>query len=283
MKTEFGLRARVHEDDRAARAAERAIDFRHRLQRHVPAPGQSRLGHQDADIGSRPATAPNDHRFLREPGAQPAREPGWIGHRRRQSDPQRPRRQRREAREAEREEIAALAALERVQLVDDDGTQARELGPGGGIGEHQRQRFRGRQQDLWRAIALARAARRRRVAGARLRTHRQPKLGYRDLEIAPDVHGERLERRDVERMQPLGRPRGEIDQARQEARERLAATGRRDQQGGSPRRSRRDDRQLVRMRGPTTPREPIGEQGRQGRGVGGWLHGARTKMPLHIG
>jgi hypothetical protein len=39
----------------------------------------------------------------------------------------------------------------------------------------------------------------------------------------------------------------------------------------------------VRMRGPTTPREPIGEQGRQGRGVGGWLHGARIKVLLHIG
>ena len=53
-----------------------------------------------------------------------------------------------------------------------------------------------------RIAALALALRGRRVAGARLDADRQPHLRNRRFEIARDVDGERLERRDVERVQP---------------------------------------------------------------------------------
>src|SRR3546814_9548642 len=49
-------------------------------------------------------------------------------------------------------------------------------------------------------------------------------------EIALDVGGERLERRDIEGMEPVRGIRSEIDKARQKARERLARAGCRDEQ-----------------------------------------------------
>ena len=58
------------------------------------------------------------------------------------------------------------------------------------------------EQDVRRVAALALALRGRRVAGAGLDADRQAHLGDRRLEVARDVDRERLERRDVERVQP---------------------------------------------------------------------------------
>ena len=73
----------------------------------------------------------------------------------------------------------------------------------GRIGRSQQQRdlLRRGQQNLRRIAALALALRSRRVAGARLDADRQPHFGDRRFQIARDIDGERLERRNVERVQ----------------------------------------------------------------------------------
>ena len=113
-------------------------------------------------------------------------------------------------------------------------------------GEQQRELLGRREQDVGRIAALALALRGRRIAGAGLDPDRQPHLGDRLLEIARDVDRERLQRRDVERVQAACPARAcvpggaavdgasrQLDQRRQEAGERLAGAGRRDQQGGA--------------------------------------------------
>ena len=53
------------------------------------------------------------------------------------------------------------------------------------------------------------------------------------MQIALDIDRQRFERRDIERVQPLGRLLGQLADRRQEARQRLAGAGRRDQQRAS--------------------------------------------------
>ncbi len=90
----------------------------------------------------------------------------------------------------------------------------------------------------------------------------RPHLGDRGAEVAADVGGQRLQRRDVEGVQPRRRGGAERDQARQEARQRLAAAGRGDQQrrriAGAV-----DEVELVGVRCPAPAREPGVERGRQ--------------------
>ena len=180
-----------------------------------------------------------------------------LGHRRRQADAGEIRRQAKQPRQTEREQIAALRGHQRMQLVEDDALERAEQIRRVGGREQQRQLLRRGQQDFRRIAALALALRARRIAGARLDADRQPHLGDRRFQIARDIDGERLERRDVERVQPAlaahvaaggdaafrrcslfaavdARRRSsratQLHQARQKARQRLAAAGRRDQQ-----------------------------------------------------
>ena len=93
-----------------------------------------------------------------------------------------------------------------MQFVEDHALErAEQIGRVGG-GEQQRQLLRRRQQDLRRIAPLPLALGDRRVAGARLDADRQPHLGDGRFEVARDVDRERLQRRDVERMQPALAP-----------------------------------------------------------------------------
>ena len=190
-----------------------------------------------------------------------------IGDRGRQADEAHVRCQRGDARQAKRQVMAALAGGERVQLVDDQAFQAGEELRRIGIGQQQRQRFRRGHQQVRRALALAQAAALRRVAGAAFGTHRQLHLRDRHLEIAADVGGQCLERRDVERVQlalallvgkvlAVAAALRELDQGRHEARQRLAAAGRRDQQRALALLRQFDQGELVRPRRPAATFEP---------------------------
>ena len=79
-----------------------------------------------------------------------------------------------------------------------------------GAGAEQRELLRRGEQDVGRIVALALALRRRRVAGAGLDADGQAHLGDRALQVALDVDRERLQRRDVERVQTLADVRGEV-------------------------------------------------------------------------
>ena len=83
-----------------------------------------------------------------------------------------------------------------------------------------------------------------------------------------NVDGERLQRRDVERVQsapgPVGAPAlGNVDQRGQETRQRLAGAGRRDQESVSPGLRRAHERALVRAHEPAARRKPAFEPGRK--------------------
>jgi hypothetical protein len=102
-------------------------------------------------------------------------------------------------------------------------------------GEQQSQLLGRRQEDVGRIDPLALALRHRGVARSRLDAHAEPEIGDRAAEVTLDVDGQRLQRRDVERVE--ARPRaiasarpGEIDQRRQKAGESLAGAGRRDEE-----------------------------------------------------
>src|SRR5262245_11701024 len=138
----------------------------------------------------------------------------------------------------------------------------------------------------------------RRVAVAGLYPDRQRHLGDRRFEVARDVDRQRLERRDIERVQPalaakvaaggdelagLRLPRGtsawaangfvELHQARQEARQRLAGAGRRDQQHRAAGTRLGEQLELVLAWRPAAARKPAGKRFRQrSSGVERQLH-----------
>jgi len=155
-----------------------------------------------------------------------------------------------------------------MQLVDNDGLEVAELRRRVGIGQQQGEALRRRQQNVGWFAALALTFRLRRVAGAGLQGHRQVHLGNRRFEIAVNVDRQRLQRRDVERVEAsLTGGLGNLDQGRQEAGQRLAAAGGRDQQSVAPGACRRHHLHLVRMRGPMAVGEPIPED--RGQSVSG--------------
>ena len=205
VEQHLGLRARVDEDQRHAvrldrlrrsRAAHSAPSARPRAARRSSRGWRCRRG----------APSPRHH-DLGEPRRGLALMRHEIGgklgrprHGRRQADGGEPGRQRAEPRQIERQQIAALARGERVQLVEDHIFEGAEQLGGALMRQHQRDLLRRGQQDVGRQHALAGAARGRRVAGARLEPDRQRHLRDRRGEVARDVDGQRLERRDIERV-----------------------------------------------------------------------------------
>lgn len=179
-----------------------------------------------------------------------------------------------------------------MQFVEHDAGQRGEEFRRVGVGEQQRQLFRRRHQDRGWRVALAQAAVLRRVAGAGFDGDAEAHFGERDFEVALDVDGERLQRRDVERVQRGLRWRifCEIDKARQKARQRLAGAGGRDQQRGFAGAGEIEQRQLMRARAPAARFKPAREGGREcgglkrcsGRGARG-CHGARLAGCAAIG
>ena len=106
-----------------------------------------------------------------------------------------------EPRQVERQQVAALGGDERMQLVDDDALQAAEQGGGFAVRKEQRQLFGRRQQDVGRPLDLPLRAVRRRIAGAGLDLDGQRPSPRPARRGCAHVDGQRLERRDVERVQ----------------------------------------------------------------------------------
>ena len=189
-----------------------------------------------------------------------------LAHGRREPDRRQPGRQPVEPREAERQQVAALRGDERVQLVEDDALQAREKAP---ARRGARAAARAARASSAGCRAAARSAGRACAPACRRcgsRRGRQAHLGDRRLEVARDVDRERLQRRDVERVEAAPpsaraargvRPRvRQLDEARQEAGQRLAGAGRRDEQrraaGSAPSPGARADAAAASSRAPRT-------------------------------
>ena len=180
--------------------------------------------------------------------------------------------------------MAALRCDERMQLVEDDVFQILEEALGFAIGKQQRHLLRRRKQNIRRIELLPLALAARRITGAVLDRYGQAHLRDGLHQVALDIDGKCLQRRDVERMnacesrtrRDLAAP-GEIGQRRQEAGERLARAGRRNQQRAFARLGAGQQLQLMRARLPALFRKPTDEGSRQGKGAVGvdLVHGSK--------
>jgi hypothetical protein len=110
---------------------------------------------------------------------------------------------------------------------------------------------------LRRSDPLACLAVGRRVSCAGLDPDRQTHLLDRADQVALNVDGKRLERRDVEGVQPFGRPLDKLGNCRQEARQRLARAGRGDEQSILPGAREAQHVQLVPPRLPSACGKPV--------------------------
>ena len=98
-------------------------------------------------------------------------------------------------------QIAALRGHQRVQLVEHDALQRRKQKRRVVGRQQQRQLLRRGEQDVRRIAPLPLPPRHRGVAGAGFDLDRQRHLGDRGFQIARDIDRQRLQRRNVERMQ----------------------------------------------------------------------------------
>ena len=227
---------------------------------------------------------------------QEARQRFRLGDRCRQPDRAHLRRELPQPRQAERQQIAALGGDERMQFVEHDALQRGEQERRVVGGQQQRQLLGRGEQDVRRIAPLPLPPRHRRVAGAGLDLDRQAHLGDRRLQIARDVDRERLQRRDVERVQAAGAlhaaaggdevllaaalrngRRRQLHQRRQKSGQRLAGAGRRDQERGTVVAGLCQQRELMLARRPAARSEPapeaVGQQRsrfkrREGQGIG---------------
>lgn len=122
--------------------------------------------------------------------------------------------------ECEGEQIAALGRRQRVDFVDDHRLQVFEEDARVFGSDKQTELLRRGEKHVRRVRALTLALVRGRVAGAGFEANGKVHLAHRRFEIARDVCGERLERRNVKRVQlvraarPLLGQRREFDQTR---------------------------------------------------------------------
>ncbi len=264
LEDQLGEAAGVAEDDGGAVGLDLGHHLLGGIAPRMARPGDAILGQQDMEVGLGAGIAIDqgdriDVAARREPGAIGIR----IGHRRRQRHAAERRREMLEPGHAQSEQIATLAGGEGVDLVDDDGLERFEQEHAVGVAEQQAQRFRRGQEHVGRPGALACLAIGRRVAGAGFDRDRQPHILDRAEQIAPHIHRQRLERRDVERVQPLARAFDEIGETGEEARERLAGAGRRHEQGVGAGAGGIDHFELIAPRRPAAGREPVGKHRRQ--------------------
>ena len=211
LEDALGLAARVDEDERGLVALDQRVDLAQRVARGMAGPRQPLGGVEHGDVGRRAAFG--DHQV----GERRRRDAGGLRHEIAaqvvglgdgggEADAGELRRQREQPREPEREQIAALARHQRVQFVEHDAAQRAEQVRRIRRAEDQRKLLGRGEQDVRRiaalALALARPACRR--CGSRCGSagpSRPPAL-----EVARDVDRQRLQRRDVERVQPALAP-----------------------------------------------------------------------------
>ena len=261
LEDELGEPARVAEDERRAVRLDLLHDLGGGPFAAMAGPGNAGvLGKHDADVWLGAGVALDDLDAL---GVAMRRKPALIGFgigdRRGKADPAQLRRDPLEPGQGEGQQVAALGRGEGVDFVDDDGAQPFEQPRRVLVAQEQAERFGRGQQHLRRPRALARLALGRRVAGARLDPDRQAHLADRIDEVALDVDRQRLQRRDVERVEAVDRLLDQLDQARQEPRHRLAGARRRDEQRAAARPRGGEHLQLVPPRAPALRREPGGE------------------------
>ena len=257
--------------------ADLLIKLGHRPTGRMPSPRHARpLRQQDRDLRRRASLALHQRHTSRlASGRKPCAKPIDIPQRGRQARTPHARRQPPQPRQTQRQQIATLTGRQRVQLVDHHPPQRGEQRGAVRIGQQQRQRFRRGQQHLRRPRPLASLVLRWRVAAAGFHLQGQTHLGDRRHQVALHILCQRLQRRDVERVQPLGRrlaAKGggrERGQRGQKPGQCFARTRIGHQQGIVAGAGGSQHRGLMPPQRPAPARKPIGYFRRQGTGVSG--------------
>ena len=293
----FRLKARIDEDEHHAVPADQVVDRRHGVPGGVAGERQRAADIQHVQVGLGAALHHDEvgHGRCRNSSAlggggrvlrdQILPQLVRLAHRGREADGAGLRCQPPHPGEREGEKIAALRGDEGVQFVEDDGAQPGKEAFRLAVGEQQRELLGGREQDVGWALNLSGALVRRGVAGPGLDRDGEIHAGDRRVEVAGDVDGERLERRDVEGVKaprlapPAIGALAQLDQARQEAGQRLARAGRCDEQRRAPGPDGREQFELMRAGRPAAGGEPRGEARRKGRGGHGVPAGHVGRVP----
>ncbi len=255
VEEDLGLCAGVVKDERRAVALHFREDFLDGIAPAAARPRRRCLGAEHGDIGigagiglkngaGRPATGHEGGKGGRvfdgggKPHAPQARRHGL------------------KPRQPQHQLIAPFAFGKGVNLVDNHAAQARKHPRRILVGGEKRERLRRCQKNMRWIDPLAFLACGAGVASPVLDADRQTHLADRHEEVAADVRGERLEGRDIERVQPLARFSGQLGQCRQEPRQRLAAAcGRDEHERGLTRTV--EHFPLVRMHLPAAGGEPV--------------------------
>ena len=188
--------------------------------------------------------------------------------------------ERRQALEREGEMAATLVGSDGVNLVDDHGAGGRQHLAAGLRAQQHVKRFRRGDDDMRRLAPHALTLAWRGVAGAhpgpdidvRLAAPRElgADAGERRLEVALDVVGQGLERRDVDDLRLVPQPAldtlaHQIVDRRHKRRQRLAGPGRSGDQRMAPRSDQRPSVGLRCRRGSEARLEPRGDSGMKER------------------
>ena len=271
LEGELGLPAGVHEDQGDLGLLDLLVDRLHRVEAGVAHPRHGLAGHQDFDGRLGPARALHDGDLLRRARRKPSLQPLRLVDGGREAHAAHLRGEALQAGEAEVEQVAALAGVQHMDLVQDHAAQVAEILARALPGAEQGELFGCGEEDVGRRGALALALGLARVAGATLDGDGQAHLGDGDLQIARHVHGQRLQGRDVEGVHAAagrvvgGRPVRQLDQARQEAGQGLAAARGGDEEGVLALPGGVDHGELVGARAPAAGGEPVGEDRRERR------------------
>ena len=259
VEQHLGLAAGVDEQQRGAVLLDDLVKRRHGVGGGMSGPGDAIVGGEDFEFGLGAAAGGQQVRrslwhWQRDPVAQQVR-PRDRGAERRDAQS---RRDSGKTRNGEREQFAALAGDQCMQFVKDDAAERAEQPGVVGVAEQQGDLLWRGKQDMRRIVALALAPSRGRIAGAGLYLDLELHFGNGVDQVAGDVDGQGLERRNVQRVQPVHRMRDQILQRRQEAGQGLARAGGGDQQcrcAGVP---AVEHIELVLSHAPALGREPGG-------------------------
>ena len=209
---QLSLRPRVDENQRHFCSLDGSINLGHRVARHVAGPGQALLRVENVEhrFGAALRHDQRGHRRIErlrdKIAAQLVRRLDRCG----QARGAHLRRKRAQPGEVKRQQVAALGGDQRMQLVQHNALQRREKMRRVSAGQQQRHLLGRRHQYVRRIAALALAARGGCIAGARLDADGQRHLGHWLLQVARHIDCQRLQRRDVQRVQMPARAGGAL-------------------------------------------------------------------------
>ena len=226
MMENFRLRASVVKDQRGLVPLDLIKHGRDRIGGPTARPGRRLANLEHRNIGGRAGIGQKDVTggvAMR----QIARKGRRVFDRGRQADAPQAGAKRLKPRQRQHELITAFAFGEGVDFINHHAFQSGKNARRILVGHQQGKAFGGGQKDMRRVSTLAAFGMGRGITGAVLNPDGKAHVLDGSGQVALDVGGKRLERRDVKRVKPGMRALGQINQRWQETGQRLTPAGRR--------------------------------------------------------